>query len=590
MLWMAVVVLAMASLMASGILFRHARVSTYLAAAGALFQAQWLLLSLLDRTVLSAVQSGPVFLAGAALVFISWLSGVRRWHGAGWRMGWWRRELAVAVVLAPVVLSLWFVLRANGWSEDGTLRLRGFYNGDTVTLAALTEQARLVPGLVTENPFAAGAALEYPTVLHGALASLLAAVGYKGLVFGVLPALSVVQVLIIVPLFFLLWDEWWPQPAWQLWAGVPSRWLVHGLQAGLTLYVLSGVWDSYIFPQSHFFLTAIFLLLLSLLGLTRQRWRWLAALPVALVLVIANAVTGAAAALVVAAYLAVRAASHGAGRRVRLLLAGGSLLAVLAIPLLSPGEAPLGWPRFSYSAAGSFFHVLPVRIALVAGVYLYGGRFRFLSAAVGGLLFFSVFLYLFSARAIVAENATRLADHAAVAGLPLLLPVSVQLLYWLRAKLRYENVFLDQGIARWATVLAVGGMVLFAGGSGVARALDTLWRREARHIPVDMQAVLLFIRTAAPANAAVLADPHEPFAVPLLTGRSLVRTADFWLSPQDGLLTTVEAAFAGDGQAQAAAAAAADFLVLTDGQAAAWDISTYEFVAEAGTVSLYRTR
>lgn len=583
----AVAVLGAASLLASGVVFRHSRVTTYAAAAGALFQAQWLLIALIDRMFFVAVPSGIVFGTGAMVCSAAWLWRMRHWQGLRWT-GMVRRELAAALVLLPVALTAGMVVSVNGRQADGAIALHGFYNGDTVTLAALTERARLTAGMVRDNPFAGDAALEYPTLFHGALASLLDAIGFAGPVLFSLPALTLLQVLVIVPLLWLLWDVYWPEPAaaWQEWLGIPSRWAVSLGQAAGTLLVLGGVWDNFIYPQSHFFLTGLFLLLVCLL----LRGYMALSQPLALVLLLANTVTGTAAAVLTAAAWAVRAVPHGAGRRRRLLAAAGGLLWLLLIPITSTGDAAFGWPDFYYSAAMSFAHAAPLLVLLVPALFAFGDRFRISTLAVAMLVMLAVVTFIFSTRAIIAENASRFVDHAVLLALPLLLPPLIQLWYWLKQRLRWEALPADLLAGRWAVAGSVAVILLLPAGVSMARAYDNLLLHEPQVISVDLQQILRILGDTAEADARVAAAPSEPFSVPLLTGRSLVRAYDYWLSPQDAVLDELRAAFTGDREAQRRIAARSDYLVLQGHEEDNWDVRAFARIGQHGDVSLFRTR
>ncbi|PIT98563.1 MAG: hypothetical protein COT71_00090 [Candidatus Andersenbacteria bacterium CG10_big_fil_rev_8_21_14_0_10_54_11] len=595
---LAVWVLAAASLLASGELFRHRRVSTYLAAAGALFEGHWLLLALVSRWLPLLAQTA-VFWAGAAAVGALWLWQIQQWQrpAAGDAVrNVVRREAAVLLVLLPVFVSAWVVVSMNGLQADGSIALRGFYNGDTVTLAALTEKARLTDGAVRANPFAADTELEYPTLVHGALAAFLAAIGWRGPVLFVLPGLTLLHVLIIVPLLFLLWDVYWPEPgdqaagaaspAWQAWMGVPSRWMVSAGQAALTLFVLMGMWDNFIYPQTHFFLNGLFLMLVCLL---LRGFLWLAQ-PLALILLLSNAVTGTVAAVLAAAAFLLRAVTHGEGKQKRSVFAAAGLLWLLFIPLLGAGESGFGWPQFYYSAAFSFSHTVPILLLLLPGVFLFGERFRLPGLAVGMLLALAAVTFVFSTRAIVAENASRFADHAILLALPLLLPPAIQLAYWLRQRLWHEAAVPDVLLGRRLMAVALGIVLLLPAGVSTASAYDNLLLTAPRIISSDTQQVLAVLAAKAPQGARVAAAPYEPFSVPLLTGRSLIRTDDYWLSPQDELLATLRAAFAGDAASQARIANEADYVLLTAEEQHHWDVRGYEQVASQGDISLYRFR
>src|SRR3989344_1909050 len=68
---LAVLFLLISSLLASGILFKHQRWLSYLAAAGVLFEGEWLLLTLVDRLSVTASSSRIVFFIGSCVLLLA---------------------------------------------------------------------------------------------------------------------------------------------------------------------------------------------------------------------------------------------------------------------------------------------------------------------------------------------------------------------------------------------------------------------------------------------------------------------------------------------------------------------------------------
>src|SRR5581483_6685135 len=77
---LSIALLIVTSLLASGILFRHQRLLTYLAAAGVLWEGQWLLLTLLNRTLLSSVTPNTLFTVGSSLLLVVSIAFIRKWQ------------------------------------------------------------------------------------------------------------------------------------------------------------------------------------------------------------------------------------------------------------------------------------------------------------------------------------------------------------------------------------------------------------------------------------------------------------------------------------------------------------------------------
>lgn len=582
-----ILLLGLASLVASGVLFAHQRALTYLAAAGVLWEGQWLLLTLLDRTVLEGVETRVVFDSGALILLAIWLLFYRRWSfpyisGAG--SG--RRDLAVLAVLFVVLTAAWLVINANGFL-DGAWVTHGFYNGDTTTFIALVQRSLLTAGLVDTNPFAGGGALEYPTLLHAGVASVLTAVGISGSWLYFLPAMTLLQIIITVPLFFLLMDVVFPEPnePWKRWFGVPSRLVILAGQAGLVLFVLALAWDNYVYPQSHFFLTGLFLLQVALL----IRRRVVPASAVALVLMLANAVTGAAAVAVLAIFYWLQAADRKQEVTQRFGYLGGVVLWVIVFLLFAPGEAAWGWPTFSYTAAPAMIRLGPILVALLAAVWLKLDKQQFLSAAVAVLAAMGFVVFFFSTRNIVIENAERFFYHALVIGFPLLLSLLIRLFYWLRRQLIDTDRPLGQVVAGWLAAVALLLATLLPAGASVASAHDNLMFKDKRVVTITQREALDWLAENTGINAIILSSPNPPWAVPIFAGRALLR-ADYWLSPQDELARQVTAAFAGDRAAQEMILNQADYLLLPQNEQELWDVSAYDQVFSNTAVNIYRLR
>jgi len=581
-----IVLLGLASLLASGVLFRHQRVLTYLAAAGVLFEGQWLLLTLLDRTVLIGMETKVVFDMGAVVLLVVWLLFYQRLsfpYMSGGGSG--RRDLAVLAVLAVVLVGAWLVIDANGFI-NGAWVTHGFYNGDTTTFIALVQRSLLTDGLVDTNPFAGGGALEYPILLHAGVASVLTAVGISGSWLYFLPAMTLLQIILTVPLFFLLWDVIFPEPnePWKLWFGVPSRLVILAGQASLVLFVLALAWDNYVYPQSHFFLTGLFLLQTALL----IRGHVVPASVVALVLMLSNAVTGTAAVAVLAVFYLLQAADLKQAVWQRAGYLAGVVFWVIAFFAFTPGEAAFGLPTFSYTAAPAMIRLGPILVALLAAVWL-ADKQQFLGAAVAALAVISFATFFLSTRNIVIENAERFFYHALIIGFPLLLGPLLRLFYWLRRQLIDTARPLSQVAAGWATVVALLLVTLLPAGASVASTHDNLMFKDERVVTITQREALDWLEENTEIDDVVLASPNPPWVVPAFTGRALLR-ADYWLSPQDEMYSQITAAFAGNRAAQKVVLKQADYLLLPRDEQGLWELPLYDQVFSNTAVNIYRLR
>src|SRR3990167_4522452 len=75
----AMVVLTISSLLMAGILFRQQRLLTFIACAGTFWEAQWLVLTLINRTVWPNGNTELIFLAGVLIGLVRWLTGIKEW-------------------------------------------------------------------------------------------------------------------------------------------------------------------------------------------------------------------------------------------------------------------------------------------------------------------------------------------------------------------------------------------------------------------------------------------------------------------------------------------------------------------------------
>lgn len=561
-------VLILASLVGSGVLFRHQRVLTFLGVAGALFEAQWLLLTLLARTFLLSVEPRWVFVGGAVILLALWSVGYRKWQfpyrasiGSGWR------DIIVGIILLLVVTAAWSVARVNGFQGFNWVS-HSFYNGDVATFGSLVQRSLITDGLVQENPFAGSGSLEYPTLLHAGVASFFQSVGVGANWLHFLPVLTYLQILLTIPLFFLLFD--------MLGEKLKEGWGVRVAQGGLVFYVLALAWDNYIYPQSHFFLTGLFLLLVVLLvkaygqrGLVSYVTAGIAVV-LAVLLLLANAVTGTAA----VALLGVLALARMSDKKRELgergaylvLLAGLAALFILA----TPGNGAFGMPGFSYTAALDMARLAPIIMVLLITFFLTATLMSFLHIASAVLVLLGFVTFFFSTRDIVIENASRFFYHAILVGFPVLLAPLIQLFYWLRRQLLYVSRGIMEQAVAWVALGAIVLFFLLPAGASVASAHDNLWRKDEQTVKATERLALWWIEENAPPQAIFVASPEAPFAIPFFTGRSLLRT-NYWLSPDDIVLNDVMAAFAGDKAAQEKVLGEADYLFLSADERKQWE-------------------
>lgn len=592
-------ILGIAALLASGILFNHSRLLTFLATAGVLFEGLWLALTLISSLLLAYGQSvSSVFMGGSILVLLLALFGVKNfripWAGLP---GSGRRDVVVLILLVVTLASSWMIVSSNGFRDDHTWITHGFYNGDTVTFASLIQRSLATPGLLEENPFSGGGELEYPTLLHSGFARAIAGLGFGYEWLHFLPVLTLIQAALTIPMFFLLVDVLFPEPGegWKKWFGVPSRWAVLGLQGLVILYVLGLSWDNYVYPQSHFFLTGLFLLQACLYAVGhaksgKAQWMWVGPAVVStIVLMISNAVTGTAALAVAGVFCLLRADDKKRSVVERMGFVGVAILLVGMFVLFIPGQGSLGvMPGFSYTAAFDMLRLAPVLMLLLFGVWMYRDRIPFIGMSVVGLMALAFIVYVFSSRDIVVANASRFFYHAVLVGFPLLIAPLIQLYYWLRRELLFVSQSFVVKAGSLAAFFVLLGLVLLPAGASVASAHDNLLFQDEQVVDTAMRRAMWWLQANSSPDAVVLTSLEAPWATPLFTGRSLLR-ADYWLSSDDVLLSEIQAAFEGErvAQEQVFERGQADYLLLTEDERTAWEPVVFEKVFDVNSVVIY---
>jgi len=569
---------------------------TFLSTAGIFFEIQWLLVTLLERTILHAVPATGLFIGASIMLLLPWLLFLKKFSipyfhtvGSGIRDAW------IFPVLLLVLLSAFFISNANGLQPFKWVS-HGFYNGDTATWGALVQRSFLTTDLVSKNPFAGNGYLEYPALLHAGMATFLSALDIGKDWFHFLPLFTYVQIILTIPMFFLLWDVLYPEPANKavLWLGIPSRQIVLFIETVLTGYILTLAWDTYIYPQSHFFLMGSFIFLGCLLiqanSISRKSIVLLVtAVLTGLVLIFSNAVTGTAALAVIAAFFAVQANSHKNEPTQRFLsiLIIGLLGAFFFLAMRGGGSFRL--PRFSYTAAGDMLRLAPVVMAIIMAISI---SLSYLPISVAGvMLLFALgfFTFFFSTRNIIIDNASRFFYHGIILGFPFLLGPVIRLYYWLRRELKYTGHTLIELVILGGGVVMVGLFFLLPAGASVKSSFDNLLFKDPQEISSSERDALWWIDDHAAPDSVFLASPQEPFAIPFFTGRAVLRT-DYWLSPDDVVLEDVKAAFAGNTAARESVLSKVDYLYLRKDERTTWEPLPLKKAYDNGGTVIYKVR
>lgn len=503
-----IILLILSSLIASGVLFGHRGLLTYLACAGVLWEAQWLFLTLLSRTVFRNINVELVLWVGSAVIVIAWVGWLKRFSFPRWS----RDDAAIAGVTAIVLAAACLIFQFNSFGSSEWV-LHGFFNGDTATLIAITEKAKATNGLVQQNPFAGNGPLEYPSLLHAGLANLT-------IVPQRLPWITYLQVLLTVPIFFLL---------------LPGR--KSWLSAGLVLYVIALSWESYVYPQGHFFLMGMFMLMAALLtkswdGSVRQTYPQLGlAVMLGVVLLFSNAVTGTAAVLLKVIYDGLNMIKRGQLPLARLGWTIGVVFWIVLFFLFTPGNGSLGWiPGFSYTAASELGRLAPVLILVSVGMWLTYERKLFTSMAALGMMALALVTFVFSTRDIVIENASRFFYHTVLVAFPLVLPPLIRGYYWFKREFIYSSRSGIEKVVGWGTAVVLLTVFLLPAGASVASTHDNLMFKDEQRITREMFEQAELIKQTTELEAVIPGSPDPPFWIPMLTGRALPST-NFWLSP-----------------------------------------------------------
>ena len=127
-------------------------------------------------------------------------------------------------------------------------------------------------------------------------------------------------------------------------------------------------------------------------------------------------------------------------------------------------------------------------------------------------------------------------------------------------------------------------------GISLGNTYKSLVGGEKHVVSINERIALSWIDTDTPTNAVIIANPAEPFIVPIFTGRAMVRATDYWLSEQDEIASALMKAFAGDKVAQKEVLSFGSYLLLTKEDHANWDVTKLKKVADAGDVKVYSTK
>ncbi len=591
------ILFAVAALFGSGVLFAHKRILTYIALAGALFQAQIMTTSFIARAYLPTQDRASVFLVAGIIFLTIWASLYKQWTSPYKTPKSGMRDAFVGIVVLLVLAGAYPIVQSNGFIREEFV-LRGFYNGDVVTFASLVQKSFDTTSLVSQNPFSGNGSLEYPTVLHGAFADFFTLLGIGKDWLYYLGIMTYAGIFLTIPLFFLLWDTMWPQPVnpAERWFGVPSRAYIYALQALLTMFTIGISFDSFTYPQSHFFLMGLELAAIALFARsavaigTTQILSITTAGILAAILLVSNSVTGTVAAGLAGALCFIRIFDKKRSVQERAIFLCIGLGVLIVIKAAAHGRTELNNPHFSVSAAGEMIRAgLPAFAVLLASIFsLSRKQYIAIASLLVALLGFVIFAL--SSRAIVTENASRFLYHSFLIGLPLLLPFTIQVIYSIRRELLLTLRPLSEILAGWIGVVSIVGILLLPVGVSVGSTYLSLVRSEPYRIGLATRTALWWIDEHAAPEDVVITSPEAPYIIPLFTGVSVLRLQDYWLSAQDEIMSDTVAAFDGDKDAQQRVMKQGNYLVLNSTNKKSWDTSKLKKLFETPDAIIYNTR
>lgn len=580
------ILFGISALFGSGILFAHKRMLTYIGLAGVLFQTQFILISLLARTYLQEQNRTTIFLVAGIIFCTIWIALYKKWTSPYATPGSGLRDAFVGIVLLVITAAAYPIIEGNGYIGEDFV-LHGFYNGDVVTFASLIQKSFDTTSLVSQNPLSGNGALEYPTVLHGSFADFFTLLGIRKDWLHYLDIMTYVGIFLTIPLFFLVWDSVWPEPAnpAEKWFGVPSRAYVYALQTLLTLFAIGISFDSFAYPQSHFFLWGIELASIALF-VTRS---FVPATIAATMLLLSNAVTGTTAAALAGIFSFIRIFDKKRSPLQRALFLVFGIIVLYAMSHAASGRTAFNDPHFSLTSANEMLRVgLPVVFVFFASIFsLSRKQFNAVATLMIAVLGFGTFAL--SNRDIVTENASRFLYHSFLIGFPLLLPFLIQGIYATRRELLLTLRPMSELIAGWVGVICIIAVAFLPVGISVGTTYASLTTSEAYTIGLQTRTALWWIDEHAAKEAIIITSPQPPYIIPLYTGRAVLRLHDYWLSEQDETMRDTSAAFLGDIGAQQRIIKKGQYLFLSKNDREMWDVSGLKKVFEAPDAIVYKT-
>ncbi len=439
-------------------------------------------------------------------------------------------DLAIVLIFALVFGGAYLILQKNGYharNTDAGYIAHSFFNGDTFTLFALTKFSQHTGKFPLYSPFEASASLEYPGLFPYALGKILN--WLKLDVTRDLTPFFYLQIFATVASFFLLARLIFQEE---------QKHIIFTLLTVIYLLFLS--WDSYIYPQIHFFLTGLFLILvlfITKIDLERNLVWFIPAFILVNILFFSNKVLGLAAIVLFSIF----ALFHFFQRRIKiwqkalLFLALGELIFIFLRQ--NTGEGFFTLPKLHYAALPSM-----LLFSLPCIFLLYFGsngakKTPVLYLSILSLITLSWVIFFAAKRTIFVDNASRFLYLALMSGFFLLLD---SLPRFLQEAMR-KFLYFDEGryqsflnLASWFFIFVFIGMpALYV----AVVAEKSLLQEDYHFIKSAELAAFSWIENNIPIEKTFLRTIDDKafqkessaFSLPAFTGRSQF-TADYWLA------------------------------------------------------------
>lgn len=568
----AALVLLIASFLGSGILFKHVRFLTYVSAALTLWQTSWIFLSYASRTIFHTISGPLVFLIGSGAACIVWAFAYRQWKKPIYhslKNSWWANGAPLLIILIALLATL-RISSVNGPGPQGSWQLHGFFNGDTFMMAALVERSLTQTTLVIENPTSANGSLPYPSVLHAGMADFIKTIGIQNTWQHHLTFFTILQIILIVGMFFLLVDTMWKK--------LPQTPTFHIVSAATILLIMGYGWDDYVFAQSHLFLIAVELLLAIILLEIKDSSNiktFLTAYGMgsvtALTLILSNSVLGTVGAAMITSFSLLFACNQKKPMLFKIMHGVLAVFWILIYKHFMVGSSALGGFHFSYLYVEPLMRLSPLIILFVIASWIYrkdAAVITVLAVSSMALAFIALF---FSENPLLLDNAPRFLYDGLRVGFPLLIPLFIKAVELIKEQLTKNTNGLF-GLLPLGAALSIGLLLLtlpaFASIKSAHYNLEVNDEHIVRKSELD---ALQWLKQHTTPNAIVIAPPASPWTIPYFTGRALLRAEDFWASSQDGTLSLIQAGMEGDKDAQKEALRYADYLFIPQDKRPIWE-------------------